>query len=285
MTDTAAVGQGRADPFEETPVEPSPNGMPMLRLGAYEGPLDLLLELARAQRVDLAQVSILALAEQFMAAVEAAIAGQRVPLSTLGDWLLAAASLVVLRARLLLPAGTPENREAEREAADLRRRLADREAVRRLAVWLERRPQLGREVFGRGVAELEVAGPPIADITELLRACLRLLELPSRERVYRPNPPPLWRVPDAVARVRLLLPRLPEGGAPLKDLLPERGGERMATPLQHRAALASTLMAGLELTREGILTLDQREAFEEIRVGGWHGGADTERLACPEVRD
>jgi segregation and condensation protein A len=237
----------------------------VLQLGAYEGPLDLLLELARAQRVDLTRISILALAEQFVAAVEAAIAGRRVPLSTLGGWLVTAASLLALRARLLLPAGTPENREAEREAAALRRRLADREHVQALAAWLERRPQLGREVFGRGAPEAEILGPPVADVTELLRACLRLLALPERERVYRPDPPPLWRVPEILVRLRRRLPDLPAAGAPLAQLLPP-GGERMATPLQRRAALASTLLAALELGREGELALEQHAAFDAIAV-------------------
>jgi segregation and condensation protein A len=244
---------------------PAASDGPTLRLGAYEGPLDLLLELARAQRVDLARISMVALAGQFAAAVEAAIAGRRVPLAALGDWLVAAASLLALRARLLLPAGTPESREAEREAADLRRRLADRAAARALADWLERRPQLGREAFGRGAPEPKAPGPPVADVTELLRACLKLLELPARERVYRPGPPALWRVPDALTHIRALLAALPEGAAPLGRLVP-RGGERARTPLQRRAALASTLAAGLELARDGALALEQHEAFGEIAV-------------------
>jgi segregation and condensation protein A len=242
---------------------PASDSLP-LQLGAYEGPLDLLLELARAQRVDLTRISILALAEQFAAAVEAAIAGRRVPLSTLGGWLVTAASLLALRARLLLPAGSPANREAEREPAALRRRLADREHVHALAAWLERRPQLGREVFERGPREAEILGPPVADVTELLRACLRLIELPLRERVYRPEPPALWRVPDALARIRVLLAALSAGAALEHLVRPPASLAR--TPLQRRAALASTLLAALELGREGELTLEQREAFGAIAV-------------------
>jgi segregation and condensation protein A len=128
-------------------------GAPVLRFEAWEGPLDLLLDLARAQRVDLAQLSIVTLAEQFAAVVDAAIAARRVPLSRLAEWLIMAAWLTLLRSRLLLPVAEAEAAEAQREAADLRQRLASREAARRLADWLERRPQLGREVFGRGEAE------------------------------------------------------------------------------------------------------------------------------------
>jgi segregation and condensation protein A len=180
----------RADAFVAgTPAAVGNAGAPALRLGAWEGPLDLLLELARAQRVDLAQLSIGTLAEQFAAAVDAAIARRRVPLSRLAEWHIMAAWLTLLRTRLLLPE-LPDD-TAQAEAAGLRQRLADREAARRLADWLERRPQLGREVFARGEPEPEANSLPAADLTALLRACLTLLELPARERVYRPNPPPL----------------------------------------------------------------------------------------------
>jgi segregation and condensation protein A len=239
---------------------------PELRLGAWEGPLDLLLELARAQRVDLAQLSIAELAGQSAAALDAALAARRVPLARLAGWVVMAAWLTALRARLLLPADARERAAAEREAAGLRRRLAEREAARRLADWLERRPRLGREVFGRGAAEPIVSAEPATDVTGLLRACLRLLQLSIHERVWRPQPPLLWRVPDALARIRRLLPALPPDGAPLARFLPPEG-EGGASALQRRAALASTLLAGLELARDGDAALGQDRAFGEIRLG------------------
>jgi len=238
-------------------------GAPALRLGAWEGPLDLLLELARAQRVDLAQLSIATLAEQFAAAVDAAIAQRQVPLSRLAEWHIMAAWLTLLRTRLLLPELPDDTVQAE--AAGLRRRLADRDAARRLADWLEQRPQLGREVFARGEPEPAADALPAADLTALLRACLMLLELPARERVYRPNPPPLWRVPDALAQMRRLLAAMPSGAA-LEAFLPPGAGQGAAARLQRRAALASTLVAGLELSREGAALLDQDVAFSEVRV-------------------
>jgi segregation and condensation protein A len=242
-------------------------GTPALRLGNYDGPLDLLLELARAQRVDLAAISVVALAEAFGVAVERAIAGRRVALSQMADWLVMAAWLLLLRSRLLLPAGSPADRAAQAEAAELRRRLADREAVHAMASWLEQRPQLGRQVFGRGAREEEPQPIPLADITELLRACLRLIALPMRQRVYRPNPPPLWRVPDALARIRGMLAAMPGQGAPLAHFVPRTGG-RARTTLQRRAALASTLVAALELGRDGVLTLEQEGAFGDIQIQG-----------------
>jgi segregation and condensation protein A len=255
--------------LETAPATVGNSGAPALRLGAYEGPLDLLLELARAQRVDLARISVATLAEQFGEVVAVAIAQRRVPLPQLADWLIMAAWLTLLRSRLLLPAAAAESAEAEREAAGLWRKLADREWASRLADWLERRPQLGRQVFARGEAELTAAtiagAPPIADTAELLRACLRLLVLPHRDRVYRPRSPALWRVPDALERMRALLPTVGEG-ADLISFLPPPSEERAKSQLQRRAALATTLMAGLELGRDGVVALDQDDAFGMVHI-------------------
>ena len=263
---------------DATPAAIGNSGAPALRLGAYEGPLDLLLELARAQRVDLAQISVATLAEQFGDIVASAIEQGRVPLPQLADWLIMAAWLTLLRSRLLLPAVAAESAEAEHEAQGLRRRLADREWASRLADWLERRPQLGRQVFDRGEAEADTANAagalPLADTAELLRACLRLLVLPHRDRVYRPRPPALWRVPDALERMRALLPMIGEGWD-LASFLPPPSEERFKSEVQWRAALAATFMAGLELGREGVITVSQAQAFGTVRVlpGGHPPGA------------
>ena len=139
--DGAAPTGGLNDGFEDQPRSAACDaGTPGLRLGAWEGPLDLLLELARARKVDLARLSILDLAGQFGAALEAAVARRRVPLTRLGDWLVMAAHLAMLRSRLLLPEKSREGEEARREAEALRRRLAPaprrpraRPAPRRLA--------------------------------------------------------------------------------------------------------------------------------------------------------
>ncbi len=255
--------------FEHRPRSASGDaGAPELRLGAWEGPLDLLLDLARARRVDLARLSIVDLAGQFGAALQAAVARRRVPLSRLGDWLVMAAHLALLRSRLLLPEGSREAEEARREAEVLRRRLADREFVRRLADWLERRPRLGRDVFARGSAADGSEPPgqaiPQADIAALLRACLAVLEKEHGSGPYRPAPLPLWRVPDALARLRRMLPAVPPEGAPLGRFLPETPPGRPDAPLRRRAALASTLLAGLELEREGAAALAQDGPFAAI---------------------
>ena len=123
-------------------------------------------------------------------------------------------------------------------------------------------------MFGRGRAEeTDAVHPaiPAADLTALLRACLAVLERP-RQGGYLPTEPlQLWRVPEAMVRLRRMLPALPNG-ATLEHFLPPITDDQRDPPLHHRAALASTLLAGLELAREGSTTLDQDAPFGQIMV-------------------
>src|SRR5216110_1083348 len=122
----------------------------------YEGPLDLLLTLARQQKVDLAKISILALADQYLAFIEAA---RKIRLELAADYLVMAAWLAYLKSRLLIPEQAGElGPSAEDMATALALRLQRLEAIRIAADQLNNRPQLGREVFARGAPE------PIADI-------------------------------------------------------------------------------------------------------------------------
>ncbi len=128
----------------------------LLKLEGFEGPLDLLLELARTQKVDLAKISILHLVEQFLAVIEGA---RRVRLELAADWLVMAAWLTWLKSRLLVPQlGEPE--DAETAAEILQARLMDLQAMRQAAAWMGQRPQLGWDVFERGIPEeLTETGP------------------------------------------------------------------------------------------------------------------------------
>ena len=122
----------------------------------FEGPLDLLLTLARQQKVDLAKISILALADQYLAFIEAA---RKLRLELAADYLVMAAWLAYLKSRLLLPEQhEPDGVSAEDMATALAQRLRRLEAIRQVAEQLLNRPQLGREVFARGLPE------PIAEI-------------------------------------------------------------------------------------------------------------------------
>jgi segregation and condensation protein A len=178
-----------------------------------------------------------------------------------------AASLALLRSRLLLPSGSPETRAAEDEAEALRHRLISRAHVRAAADWLDRRPQLGRDVFGCGTGDRHHDGGRAGDIAELLRACLVTLRVPEQADAYRPRPPPLWQVSDAIARMRQLLGVLPDS-SPLTAFLPTVGGAEPGRTLRCRVALSSTLVAGLELARAGALALDQHAPWTPIRVLG-----------------
>jgi segregation and condensation protein A len=120
-------------------------------LDGFEGPLDLLLELARRQRVDLARISILALAEQYLEFVEAA---RKLRLELAADYLVMAAWLAFLKSRLLLPAPPqPTDQDASTLAEALARRLRALAAIRKAGEFLLNRPRLGRDFFARGDPE------------------------------------------------------------------------------------------------------------------------------------
>jgi segregation and condensation protein A len=252
-----SVAPAAETPWEEPVREAPPSAAPVLVVDGFEGPLDWLLELARAERIDLQKISILALVEAFAAALERALSGpSRVDLSRWGEWLAMAAQLTLLRSRLLLPPEHGEAKAAQAEAEALRRQLLEGDAMRRAACWLDGCTQLGREVFGRGVsADEREACARIADIADLSRACLVLLRVPEHDAAYRPPLPPLWRVQDAVARITQLLAAGVEGE--LRAFLPRVPQDGPARDLRCRAAVASTLIGGLELARNGVITLVQ----------------------------
>ena len=123
----------------------------------------------------------------------------------LADWLVMAATLTQLRARLILPATTSETQAATREAEGLRRQLLSRQHIQAAADWLERRQQLGLQVWARGRSEQGVAGVrgEEGDLAGLMRACLVALALPDQlAEAYRMPPRTLWPVPASIARIR-----------------------------------------------------------------------------------
>jgi segregation and condensation protein A len=250
----------------EDPPRVDQTAAPVLVVDGFEGPLDWWLEMARAQKLDLAKLSIATLIESFATAMDAALA------SRTGDllprwavWTVMAATLTELWSRLLLPSDAPAARAAVEEAEALRRRLLDRARMRAAADWLDRRVQLGRDAFRRGRPEADAAGRG-GDLTELLRACLPALQVPAEQTVsLRPRPPPLWTASDALARLSRLLATLPDG-SPLTAYLPHIDRDVPSRALRCRAAVASTLIAGLERARDGALLLDQEADWMPIRV-------------------
>ena len=237
--------------------------MPVLHLDGFAGPMDLLLDLAERQRVDFGRISILDLAAQFVAALECH--ADQVPLERRADWLVLATRLVLLRSRLLLPESPQEQQSAEAAAAAELNRLEDRLVFRAAAAWLTQRPQLGSETFTRPNLDLPREGGYVA----LMEACLVVLRGPEREAgeapVYAPAIPDLWRVTDALARITDILAIHPEGGD-LAAFLPPIDQDDPNLPVKARTALASTLLAGLELAREGALAISQEKPMAACRM-------------------
>ena len=278
MTDTAAPPVVGGDQPDEVEWEQKPRAFrregdaPVLSVDGFEGPLDWLLELVRTHRLDLSRLSIVGLIEAFATALEQALQqeGTRPAASSLSrwaDWLVMAATLTQLRARLILPTSAPEAQAAIREADALRRQLLSRQHVQAAADWLERRQQLGLQVWARGRSEQGVAGVrgEGGDLAELMRACLAALALPDQlAEAYRLPPRTLWPVPVSIVRIRERLAVLPDASA-LTSFLPDLGMEAVGS-FRARSAVASTFAASLELARNGRLMLDQAEAWQIILV-------------------
>ncbi len=252
--------------WDDPPRADRTDAAPVLAVDGFEGPLDWWLEMARAQKIDLANLSIATLIESFATAMDAAVARRASDLlPRWAVWTVMAATLTELWSRLLLPSDAPAARAAVEEAEALRRQLLDRARMRAAGDWLERRVQLGRDAFRRGRPELSATGRSGA-LTELLRACLPALQVREDQVVaLRPRPPPLWSASDALARVTRLLPVLPDGSL-LAAYLPPIPLDAPARALRCRAAVASTLIAGLEHARDGALSLDQVADWMPIRV-------------------
>jgi len=232
-----------------------------LRLEGFEGPLDLLLELARAQKVDLASISIVSLVDQYLAVLEQARA---VRLEIAADWLVMAAWLAWLKSRLLLPEEAAPDEDAEALAGALADRLAELERMRAAAAWLAGRLQLGRDVFARGAPEsltVRDRSGIAADLPALLQAYAASRRRALGRRPYTPKPRRLWTVQEALARLARLVGALP-GWAVLQRFLPEG----FMDPVERKAALASTLIAALETARGGDIELRQERAFGPILV-------------------
>jgi segregation and condensation protein A len=246
---------------------------PQLSLDGFTGPLERLLTLARAHQIDLTRLSLGALVDQLTAALWHA--PPPTPLGEKGDWVVMAAWLVQLRSVLLLPVEAPTQQEAAVEADQLRARLIELQAMQALAGWLDRRPQLGRDVFARGRPEvfgLVSETVPGLDVIEFLWSSLALFDddTPATDSVpvYQPQHFALYAVAAARDRIRLRLAAAPVGG-PLDHFLPDPAdiaASDSLRELRRRSAWASTLVASLELTKQGDAALAQQAFLRPIHV-------------------
>lgn len=228
-------------------------------LDGFEGPLDLLLDLARAQKVDLARISILELAEQFLAYLRSVQAQQ---LQIAAEYLVMAAWLAYLKSQLLLPPAERELCDAEAVAEDLGERLRRLEALRRAAAALQDRPRLGQERFARGRPEpIEVTVTPVwrASLSDLFNAYGAVMSRGRRTHMTMPARR-LVSVEAALERLSRLLTG--QDWHQLQTFLPDELGD----PLWRRSALASGLIASLELARQGQVELQQAAPFGPIMI-------------------
>ncbi len=239
-----------------------PSDALILSLDGFEGPLDLLLDLARAQKIDLASISIVALADQYLAIIEGA---RKIRLELAADWLVMAAWLTWLKSRLLLPVQDEAAEEGAQAADALAARLAELSRMRAGAAWLAARPALGQDVFARGapedLTETDRSGLSV-DIPSLLRGYLDAIRRVAGQRVYVPRQLSLnfWTVQDAMTRLAATLGRMPDWSSLELFLPPSLTGQAQ------RAAMASTLLASLELARGGTLRLRQDDPFAPILI-------------------
>ena len=284
-------GSARADPddpsFDAADEADEPQRF-CVDLDGFEGPLHLLLSLAREQKVDLHHISILALADQYLAFIDAA-KHKRIDIAA--DYLVMAAWLAYLKSRLLLPKppkldpkDTPET-----DAYTLTFRLARLDSIRRNAKALMERRILGRDVFTRGMPETyeplrarDVDEAPAHDLYDLMRAYGEIVRKQAKARIYAIRPRPVLALADARKRLELTLQRY-QDWAPLSVMAPDPAD--LPSPPPRSSALASTFFAALELARDGTADLRQADLFSELYLRGCHRSERSKGSRHPGERD
>lgn len=231
-------------------------------IDGFEGPLDMLLALARTQKVDLRKISVLALANQYLAFVSEA---ERLRIELAADYLVMAAWLAWLKSRLLLPPPLPDDEPSGEEiAARLAFQLERLEAMRVAGAALMARDRLGRDVFARGEAEAVAVTRTTtltASLSDLLRAYARVK---TREE-YRPlriDRAAILTMEAALERLRAVMGATPDWC----DLLAFLPPAWRATPERRRSAVAASFAAALELAKQGEIEIRQSGAFAPIAL-------------------
>jgi segregation and condensation protein A len=254
---------------------PPPGEAFVVDIEGFEGPLDLLLALARTQKVDLAKISILALVEQYLAFIAEA---QQLKLEIAADYLVMAAWLAYLKSRLLLP---KENEDADTMSAEeLAQRLSFRlmrlEAMRDQAATLMTRHRLDRDVFARGLPEPITVNRETtykAMVYDLLKAYAEQRKRTSRV-VHVVKARRVWSIKDARQRLERLVGATDGDWAQL-DLFLE---QYLPQGEEERTALASSFGATLEMAREGLIEIRQDEPFAPIYMRKREAGAEWEKV-------
>ncbi|MGB3896967.1 MAG: ScpA family protein [Mesorhizobium sp.] len=232
-------------------------------VAGFEGPLDLLLHLARTQKVDLARISVLALAEQYLAFIDKV---RVLRLELAADYLVMAAWLAFLKSKLLIPKQPGDEGESGEElAAVLQFRLKRLEAMRDAAARLVNRNRLGRDVFARGMPEMvivEKRNAFTASLYDLLTAYAiqRQKQAITEVKIAKRG---VWSLAQAREILSRMIGSLSDWTALDRYLI-----AYLPTPQERRTATASSFAASLELVREGKLEVRQEEAFAPIYLRG-----------------
>jgi len=243
----------------EQPQPAPPAEQLTLELDGWEGPLDLLLTLARGQKVDLARISILALVDQYLAFIADA---KKLKLEIAADYLVMAAWLAYLKSCLLLPKDEQADPSPEELALRLQLRLQRLNAMREAGARLLARDRIGRDVFLRGAPEgLRVIRKAAwqVDLYDLI-ATYGLVRARAEPAIHVINRRPVMTLEEALLRVERMVGAALEWAA-LESFLPETQDSAF-----RRSALASSFVATLELARQGKLQLDQQAAFTPLYV-------------------
>lgn len=231
----------------------------ILELDGWEGPLDLLLDLARRQKVDLRQISILALVDQYLVYIERSGA---LRLELAADYLVMAAWLAYLKSALLLPKDEQEDPSPEELALRLQLRLQRLSAMREAAARLMARDRIGRDIFLRGRPEgLRTDRKTVwkSDAYALIQAYGQV-KARTAPRIYHVANRPVMTLDSALERVSAML-GVTLDWMEIRDFLPPH-----AEPALRRSALASSFVAALELAKMGRAELAQDEAFAPLRI-------------------
>ncbi len=241
----------------------------LVAVDGFEGPLDLLLTLARTQKVDLAKISVLKLAEQYLAFVEQA---RELRIELAADYLVMAAWLAFLKSRLLLPKPAEEDGPSGEElAARLAFQLERLSAMREAAAQLMARDQLGRDFFARGAPEAIAVDRQVewsVSLADLLRGYARVM---TRDE-YRPlavERPAVFSIEAAVTRLRGVIGASADWSR-LVAFLPDGWRDQ---PVRRRSAVASSFSAMLELAKLGELEIRQEGVFAPIFLRRRQDGA------------
>jgi segregation and condensation protein A len=274
-TGAGAVPNTDLESWEASDEVPRDEEALVVALDGFEGPLDVLLILARTQKVDLAKISVLALAEQYLLFIAQA---QQLRLELAADYLVMAAWLAYLKSRLLLPreSAGDDQPTGEELAARLAFRLQRLEAMRGAAATLMTRKRLGRDVFGRGMPE----GVRTIRVRQFTAAIYDLLKAYAEQRkrtIKRVHVVPrrvVWSIKEARERLQALVGKCDASWVQL-DLFLEQYG---AAPDIARTALASSFGATLEMARDGLVELSQAEPFAPIYVRKREEGAHWQRV-------